>query len=157
MNIFIDLKCKQTGKQIHLLTIWQHLPTIMSRWMEKMNGKFDLTLNDKWIAEWNGRGLPRIGNGFVWTVSVVDGSIRCEAVGDIARTLELDGRMNISSVDSLSDTLEYNMYTHTHTQVYFFSLAHTRLWLCKSTFSTYPFDFATVVALSLSPSPSLSL
>lgn len=36
-------------------------------------------------------GLPRIGNGFVWTVSVVDGTIRCEAVGDIALTLELDG------------------------------------------------------------------
>lgn len=33
--------------------------------------------------------LPRIGNGFVWTVSVVDGTILCEAVGDIALALEL--------------------------------------------------------------------
>lgn len=38
-------------------------------------------------------GLPRMGNGFVWTVSVVDGSIRCEAVGDIALALELGGWM----------------------------------------------------------------
>lgn len=30
-----------------------------------------------------------MGNGFVWTVSVVDGNIRCEAVGDIALTLDL--------------------------------------------------------------------
>lgn len=33
--------------------------------------------------------LPRIGNGFVWTVSVVEGTILCEAVGDIALALEL--------------------------------------------------------------------
>lgn len=33
--------------------------------------------------------LPRIGNGFVWTVSVVEGTILFEAVGDIALALEL--------------------------------------------------------------------
>lgn len=30
---------------------------------------------------------PRIGNGFVWTVSVVEGNILCDAVGDIALEL----------------------------------------------------------------------
>lgn len=35
----------------------------------------------------NGSDSPRIGNGLVWTVSLVDGNILCDAVGDIALEL----------------------------------------------------------------------
>lgn len=33
---------------------------------------------------------PRIGNGLVWTVSVVEGNILFEAVGDIALEFSLE-------------------------------------------------------------------
>lgn len=93
----------------------------------------------------------------------MDGSIRCEAVGDIARTLELDEQMNMSLVGILCDTLTYIHTAHTdrdgerervtrvsfvfHTP--FSAVKYSIFYIFKSTFLTYPFRFVTVASAAV--------
>lgn len=52
--------------------------------------------------------IPRIGNGLVWTVSVDDGNILCDAVGDIALEIVLDEKYALGVA---SDAMVHVLYS----------------------------------------------
>lgn len=52
--------------------------------------------------------IPRIGNGLVWTVSVDDGNILCDAVGDIALEIVLGEKYALGVA---SDAMAHVLYS----------------------------------------------